>query len=46
VFGLLNIGRIGPVIFGIDVVPAFVGAVIIAALAEMLTTRQSRFSRY
>ena len=46
VFGLLNIGRVGPNIFGIEVVPAFVGAVIIAAVAQMLTTRQSPLTRY
>jgi uncharacterized membrane protein YeaQ/YmgE (transglycosylase-associated protein family) len=46
VFNLLHLARVGPVIFGIDVVPAFVGAVIIAALAQMLTTRQSPLARY
>ena len=46
VFGLLNIGRIGPIVFGIDVVPAFVGAVIIAIVAEMLTTRRGPLARY
>ena len=46
VFGLLNIGRVGPAIFGIEVVPAFVGAVIIAAVAEVLTTRRSPLARY
>ena len=42
VFALLHIGRIGPVIFGIDIVPAFVGAVIIAAAAELFTARNRR----
>jgi uncharacterized membrane protein YeaQ/YmgE (transglycosylase-associated protein family) len=46
VFNLLHVGRVGPVIFGIDVVPAFVGAVIIAAVAQMLTTRRSPFAHY
>jgi uncharacterized membrane protein YeaQ/YmgE (transglycosylase-associated protein family) len=46
VFALLNIGRIGPVIFGVDVVPAFVGAVLIAIVAEILTTRRSPLARY
>jgi uncharacterized membrane protein YeaQ/YmgE (transglycosylase-associated protein family) len=41
VFSALHIGRVGPIIFGIDVVPAFVGAVVIAAVAQMLTTRRS-----
>ena len=40
VFNLLHIGRIGPDIFGIDVVPAFIGAVIIAAAAQLLSTRR------
>jgi uncharacterized membrane protein YeaQ/YmgE (transglycosylase-associated protein family) len=46
VFSLLHLGRVGPIIFGIDVVPAFVGAVIIAAVAQMLTTRRSPLARY
>jgi uncharacterized membrane protein YeaQ/YmgE (transglycosylase-associated protein family) len=39
-FNMLHLGRVGPAIFGIEVVPAFVGAVIIAAAAELFTTRR------
>jgi uncharacterized membrane protein YeaQ/YmgE (transglycosylase-associated protein family) len=38
VFNLLNISYVGPVLFGIAVVPAFVGAVLIAVAAQLLTT--------
>jgi uncharacterized membrane protein YeaQ/YmgE (transglycosylase-associated protein family) len=46
VFNLLHVGRVGPILFGIDVVPAFVGALIIAAVAQALTTRRSPLARY
>jgi uncharacterized membrane protein YeaQ/YmgE (transglycosylase-associated protein family) len=42
VFAVFHIRPIGPTIFGIDLVPAFVGAVIIAAAAELLSTRTGR----
>jgi uncharacterized membrane protein YeaQ/YmgE (transglycosylase-associated protein family) len=39
-FGLLNVG-LGPQLFGIHVIPAFVGAVLIAGAAEILTSRRA-----
>jgi uncharacterized membrane protein YeaQ/YmgE (transglycosylase-associated protein family) len=39
-FGLLNVG-LGPRLFGIHVIPAFVGAVLIAGAAEILTSRRA-----
>jgi uncharacterized membrane protein YeaQ/YmgE (transglycosylase-associated protein family) len=40
-FGLLGIHDPGFSLFGVDLIPAFVGAVIITALAEMFTRRRS-----
>jgi len=39
-FGLLNIG-LGPQLAGVHLVPAFVGAVLIAVAAEMFTSRRA-----
>ena len=39
-FGLLNIG-LGPQLAGAHLVPAFVGAVLIAVAAEMFTSRRA-----
>lgn len=39
-FSLLHIQRIGPDIGGIDIVPAFVGAVVIALALELFSTRR------
>ena len=44
-FALLGIhGRVGPTLFGIELIPAFVGAVVIAAAAEFWTTRSRRLA--
>src|ERR671936_2528437 len=45
-FALFGVsGRVGPTLFGIEIVPAFVGAVIIAAAAEFWTTRSRKLAR-
>jgi uncharacterized membrane protein YeaQ/YmgE (transglycosylase-associated protein family) len=41
IFGLLHLSEPGPVIFDIHLIPAFVGAVVIAVLAELFTSRRS-----
>ena len=40
--GHLLIGDFGPGLFGVRIVPAFVGAVIIAVAAQLLTTTRAR----
>ncbi|MCC6174243.1 MAG: GlsB/YeaQ/YmgE family stress response membrane protein [Chloroflexi bacterium] len=40
--GSLILGGFGPAIFGVRVIPAFVGAVIIAVLVELLTVSRQR----
>jgi uncharacterized membrane protein YeaQ/YmgE (transglycosylase-associated protein family) len=39
-FGLLHIG-LGPQLVGVHLIPAFVGAVLIAGAAEVVTTRRA-----
>jgi uncharacterized membrane protein YeaQ/YmgE (transglycosylase-associated protein family) len=46
VFALLHLRPVGPVVAGVDLVPAFVGAVIIAAAAQWLSTRSGSLARY
>jgi uncharacterized membrane protein YeaQ/YmgE (transglycosylase-associated protein family) len=40
VFGLLRIQDPGPALFGVHVIPAFVGAVIVALAAQLFTARR------
>jgi uncharacterized membrane protein YeaQ/YmgE (transglycosylase-associated protein family) len=44
-FALLRFGHVGPVLFGVEVLPAFVGAVIVA-LAAQLFTRSGRYQSW
>jgi uncharacterized membrane protein YeaQ/YmgE (transglycosylase-associated protein family) len=40
VFSLLHLQHIGPTLFRIEVVPAFVGALILAGLAQLVTSNR------
>ena len=40
--GSLLLGSFGPSLFGVRVIPAFVGAVVIAVAAELVTASRSR----
>ncbi len=40
--GSLLLGNFGPGLFGVRIIPAFVGAVVIAAAAELVTHSRSR----
>lgn len=42
VLGLFGIRSLGPGLFGVHIIPAFVGAVVIAAVAGLLTRRNAR----
>jgi len=43
--GTLLLGRIGPTIFDINIIPAFIGAAVIAVVAELATGSRSRAVR-
>jgi uncharacterized membrane protein YeaQ/YmgE (transglycosylase-associated protein family) len=46
IFGLLHLPHIGPTLFRIEIVPAFVGALVVAAAAQLVTAhRQPGYSR-
>ncbi|HYU19358.1 MAG TPA: hypothetical protein VEQ11_11760, partial [Chloroflexota bacterium] len=40
--GHLVLGNFGPALFGVRIIPAFVGAVLIAVAAELVTSSRSR----
>ena len=40
--GSLLLGHVGPALFGVRIIPAFVGAVLIAAAAELVNHSRSR----
>jgi uncharacterized membrane protein YeaQ/YmgE (transglycosylase-associated protein family) len=40
--GQLVLGNLGPALFGVRIIPAFAGAVVVAAAAELLTKSRSR----
>ncbi len=40
--GRLLVGTVGPSLFGVHLVPAFVGAVLIVAVAELATNSRAR----
>jgi uncharacterized membrane protein YeaQ/YmgE (transglycosylase-associated protein family) len=44
--GTLLLGHIGPTIFSINIIPAFIGAAVIAVVAELATGSRSRAVRY
>jgi uncharacterized membrane protein YeaQ/YmgE (transglycosylase-associated protein family) len=43
--GTLMLGRIGPTIFDINIIPAFIGAAVIAVVAELTVGSRSRLVR-
>ena len=43
--GTLALGRIGPTVFDINIIPAFIGAAIIAVVAELAVGSRSRALR-
>ncbi len=40
--GSLVLGNFGPALFGVRVIPAFAGAVVVAVVAELVTSSRSR----
>jgi uncharacterized membrane protein YeaQ/YmgE (transglycosylase-associated protein family) len=40
VFRMFGLGNVGPSVAGVDLVPAFVGAVVIAGALELVSTRR------
>lgn len=42
--GTLLLGKVGPAIFGVNIIPAFIGAAVIAVAAELLVGSRSRVS--
>ena len=43
--GTLTLGKIGPTVFDINLIPAFIGAAVIAVIAELATGSRSRAVR-
>jgi uncharacterized membrane protein YeaQ/YmgE (transglycosylase-associated protein family) len=43
--GTLLLGKVGPTIFDINIIPAFIGAAVIAVAAELMTGSRSRAVR-
>jgi uncharacterized membrane protein YeaQ/YmgE (transglycosylase-associated protein family) len=43
--GTLLLGRIGPTVFDVNVIPAFIGAAVIAVVAELVVGSRSRAVR-
>ena len=43
--GTLALGRIGPTVFDINIIPAFIGAAVIAVVAELAVGSRSRALR-
>ena len=42
--GTLLLGHVGPSIFGVNIIPAFIGAAVIAVVAELAVGSRSRVS--
>lgn len=43
--GTLALGKVGPTIFGVNIIPAFIGAAVIAVIAELTVGSRSRAAR-
>jgi uncharacterized membrane protein YeaQ/YmgE (transglycosylase-associated protein family) len=43
--GTLLLGHVGPTLFGVNLIPAFIGAALIAVLAELATGSRLRVGR-